>query len=125
MPVIDQEFCKPTSRAESRWAFGEDMNRTDISGRLTHRDSLLRHHSIARFLILAIACTAAALGEDVKQLGNSPVGIRVTHLLGFEGARNNANGTLTIVAGVLRFQKEGKSAVEVKIASVQDYVALR
>ena len=94
------------------------MNHTATPGCRTHTGSFLRHHSLATFLILAIACTA--IGEDVHQPGNSPVSIRVTHLLGFEGARNNANGTLTIAAGALRFHKDGKPPVEVKIASVQD-----
>ena len=83
-------------------------------------ESFLRLRSVTTFLILATACTAAALGQDVNRPGNSSVSIRVTHLLGFAGARNNANGTLTIRTDALQFQKEGKSAVEVKIASIQD-----
>jgi hypothetical protein len=96
------------------------MNRTAIPGCRRPGDSFLRHRSATTFLILTIACAAAAFGEDVNQPKNSPVSIRVTHLLGFEGAPNNANGTLTIATDALRFQREGKPAVEVKIVSVQD-----
>src|SRR5215471_4061580 len=96
------------------------MNNTAIPGCHTHSGSFLRQHSVATFLILAIACTAAAFGENINQPGKSPVSIRVTHLLGFEGAPNNANGTFAIANDVLRFQEEGKPAVEVKITSVQD-----
>ena len=63
---------------------------------------------------------ATAFGEDVNPPRNSPLSIRAIHLLGFEGAPNNANGTLTIATDALRFQMERKPAVEVKIASVQD-----
>jgi hypothetical protein len=96
------------------------MNRTAIPRCRRPGDSFLRHRSVTTFLILTIACIAAAFGEEVNQPRNSPVSISVTHLLGFEGAPNNASGTLTIATDALRFQKEGKPAVEVKIASVQD-----
>jgi hypothetical protein len=42
------------------------------------------------------------------------------HLMGFAGAPRNANGTLSIEADAIRFQKSGKSAVQVNIASIQD-----
>ena len=96
------------------------MNRTTIPWCRRPGDSFLRLRLVTTFLILATACAAAALGEDVNQPRKSPVSIRVTHLLGFEGARNNAHGTLIIRTDALQFQKEGKSAVEVKIASIQD-----
>jgi len=96
------------------------MNRTTIPWCRRPGDSFLRFRSVTTFLILATACAAAALGEDVNQPRKSPVSIRVTHLLGFEGAPNNATGTLTIATDALQFQKEGKPAVEVKIASVQN-----
>jgi len=44
------------------------------------------------------------------------------HLLGFEGARGNAGGTLSIEGDVLHFQKPGKPVVGIKIASVRDVV---
>src|SRR5262249_13065160 len=50
----------------------------------------------------------------------APISMHATHLLGFEGVRNNANGTLSIADNVLQFQKDGQPAVHVKIASVQD-----
>src|SRR5215467_140073 len=96
------------------------MNRTVIGWYSRPGGFFLRHRLITTFLILAIACTAAAFGEDVNQPRNSQVSTHVTHLLGFEGAPNNANGTLTIATDALRFQKKGKPTVEVKIASIQD-----
>src|SRR6266566_3994146 len=50
----------------------------------------------------------------------TPVSIRGTHLLGFESAKNNANGTLSIQEDALQFQKDGKPTEQVKVASVQD-----
>jgi hypothetical protein len=95
------------------------MNHTTIPSCRRPGGFFLRHRSVTTFLIVAIACTAATFGEDVNQPRNSPVSTRVTHLLGFAGAPNNANGTLTIATEVLKFQKQGQPAVEVKIASVQ------
>jgi hypothetical protein len=80
----------------------------------------LMRRSVVALLIVVIACGAAALGEDPAQSKNSAVDIRATHLLGFEGARNNANGTLSIQGDALQFQKSGKPAIQVKIASLQD-----
>lgn len=71
-------------------------------------------------LLILLAGWSAAAAQDVIQPANSPVSIRVTHLMGFEGASHNANGTLSIQDDSLQFQKSGKPAVEVKIASVQD-----
>jgi len=96
------------------------MNRTAIPWCRRPGGSCWRHVSVTTGLILAIACLAAAFGEDVHQPKNSTVSMHVTHILGFEGASNNANGTLTIASGALRFQKQGKPPVEVKVASVQD-----
>jgi len=45
--------------------------------------------------------------------------IRATHVLGFEGAKSNANGTLSIQETTLQFQKSGKPWVQIQIASVQ------
>lgn len=74
---------------------------------------------ILGFLIL-LAGWSAAVAQDTAQPANSSASVRVTHLMGFEGASHNANGTLSIQGDALQFQKSGKPAVEVKIASVQD-----
>jgi len=73
-------------------------------------------------LILLIWCGAAALAQNASEptKGTAPFSARVTHLLGFEGAANNAGGTLSIQGSALQFQKSGKPAVEVSIASVLD-----
>lgn len=73
-------------------------------------------------LLLLFTCTAASFGQKGSEPANSTVmfSVRATHLLGFEGARNNSTGMLSIQDRVLRFQKGSEPVVQVTIASVQD-----
>jgi hypothetical protein len=100
------------------------MNRT-----ATLRDE--RQHSIFLIVRLTVGLlsllicgsgSVAALAQSTGESGNSttPFSIRVTHLLGFESARSNANGTLSIQNTALQFQKSGQTAVQIEMASVQD-----
>ena len=81
----------------------------------------IRRAAVA-LLILLTWCSATAVAQNASQPVQSatPFSIRATHLLGFEGAPSNANGTLSIQDGALQFQKGGRLLVQVKIASVQD-----
>ena len=81
----------------------------------------IRRAAVA-LLILLTWCSAMAVAQNASQPTQSamPFSIRATHLLGFEGAPSNANGTLSIQDGALQFQKGGRLLVQVKIASVQD-----
>lgn len=105
---------------EFRIELGENMNSTDLPKDYMPDDYFMR--SRLRFLILLISCTIAAFAQAASQTNNSaaPFSIRATHLLGFEGAPINANGTLSVQDSALQFQKDGRPAVQVKIASVQD-----
>jgi hypothetical protein len=80
----------------------------------------LRSRPMIVFLILLLGLATVAVGEDVSPATNSPVALRVTHLLGFAGARKNAKGTLTIQSDALQFQKKGMTPVEIKISTIQD-----
>ena len=71
-------------------------------------------------LILLIGCSAAVLAQNASQPTTAPFSCHATHVLGFEGAKSNTSGTLSIQDKALQFQKNGKPAVQVKIASVQD-----
>jgi len=73
-----------------------------------------------RLLILLILSTTVAFAQNGSQPSNPPLSIHATHILGFEGVKSNASGTLSIQNNSLQFQKEGKAAVRVQIASVQD-----
>jgi hypothetical protein len=73
------------------------------------------------FLILMVLyCGTAALSQNASEPKNPPIAMRATHLLGLEGARDNASGTLSIQGDALRFHKDEKSAGEIKIDSIQD-----
>jgi hypothetical protein len=75
---------------------------------------------LTAFLILVMACGTGAFAEDVSQKNNQPSSLPATHLLGFAGAPNNSRGTLSIEGDALQFKKNGKAAVQVKIAAVYD-----
>ena len=98
------------------------MNLTVVQWEHPPDAHLLMPHRILAYLILFIWCSVAAVAQNAGQPTNltAPFATRVTHLLGFAGATNNASGTLSIQDSALQFQKDGKPTVEVKIASVQD-----
>jgi len=61
-----------------------------------------------------------AFAQNASQSFNPPLSVQAAHVLGFESAKSNASGTLSIQDNSLQFQQEGKPAVRVQIASVQD-----
>ena len=93
------------------------MNCTVVTLNKTAEGFLQR--PILGFLILLVGWSAA-LAQEAAQPANSPVSVRVTHLMGFEETAHNSKGTLSIQSDGLQFKKSGKPAVEVKIVSVQD-----
>jgi len=101
------------------------MNRRVVPVEHTPHGSMLMPHRVWTYLILLIGCAVGTLAQNANEPTNltAPFSARVTHLLGFEGAANNAGGTLSIQGGALRFQKSGNPGVEVSIASVQDVFA--
>jgi len=66
------------------------------------------------------SATAFAQNDGRAENVTAPLGIRATHILGFASAKNNANGRLSIQDDALQFQANGRPAVQVKIASIQD-----
>ena len=79
---------------------------------------LRKRRFLMAFLILVMACGTGAFAEDVRQPNNPPSSLPATHLLGFADARNNSKGTVSIEGDALQFKKNGKAAVQVKIASI-------
>lgn len=73
-----------------------------------------------RLPILLLLSCAAGFAQNASQPISSPLSVRTTHILGFEGAESNAGGTLSIQENSLQFQRNGKAAVRLQIASVQD-----
>src|SRR5215467_10819515 len=71
-------------------------------------------------LALFIGWVGTLHAQTTNQPANTGTGFSVhaTHLLGFQDAPNNATGILSIQGDALQFQKEGRPAVQVKLASI-------
>jgi hypothetical protein len=98
------------------------MNRTAIQRDETQPSNFPIVRLTLGLLSLLIWCSAAANAQNAGGSENltAPFSIRATHIVGFEGAPSNASGTLSIQNTALKFQKSGKPAVQIDIASVQD-----
>jgi hypothetical protein len=98
------------------------MNQTAVRWCQSWNAFFLKTRLAAAFLLLLIWCSATALAQNADQPTNSaaPLNIRTTHLLGFEGVKNNAKGTLSFQGDTLQFQKGNKPPAQVKISSVRD-----
>jgi hypothetical protein len=71
-------------------------------------------------LTLVMLCFGtASLAQNASEPTNPPIAVRATHLLGLEGAQDNAGGTLSIHGDALQFRKDGRPAVEIKIDSIR------
>jgi hypothetical protein len=97
------------------------MNRTSIPWYRTPDVIFLMRRSAAALVIMMIWWSALTFAQNASQSTNAtkPLSIRATHLLGFRNTPGNANGTLSIQDDALQFEKSGKPAVQVKIASIQ------
>jgi hypothetical protein len=74
------------------------------------------------FLTLLLSLSAALIGQtqsDAQTPGPASA-THVTQVLGFEGSKHNATGDLKIQNGVMQFQHDGSTAVQVSISSIQD-----
>jgi len=97
------------------------MNRKTIPPYRTLDSYLLKGLPSLTFWTLLILCRDGALAQTASVTTDTSSSMRATHLLGFQGAKNNAKGMLSIQDNALQFQDSGKPAVQVqvKIASVQ------
>jgi len=97
------------------------MNRKTIPPYRTLDSYLLKGLPALTFWTLLILCRDGALAQTASVTTDTSSSMRATHLLGFQGAKNNAKGMLSIQDNALQFQDSGKPAVQVqvKIASVQ------
>jgi len=82
-----------------------------------HRSvSALRLGRLLAFLSLLV-CYHGIAQDNVAP---APKPLRVTHILGLQGLKENADGTLTIQAHILRFQPHEGNAAEIQVSSIQD-----
>ena len=74
-----------------------------------------------KILAVLICCgLTAAAQNSAQQEASKPVSIRATHLLGFENAKSNGTGTLSIQDDFLEFQQTGKASAHINVGSVRD-----
>jgi hypothetical protein len=83
-------------------------------------DKNMNSASVWCLLLITLYPGTAALAQNTSAPKNPSITIRATHLLGFEGARDNVNGTLSIEGDVLQFRKDGNPAVELRIDAIED-----
>jgi hypothetical protein len=96
------------------------MNRKTIPPYRMLDSYLLKGLPALTFWTLLILCSDGAFAQTAGATASTPFSIRATHLIGFEGAPDNANGNLLIQNDVLRFERDGKPAAQVSIASIQN-----
>ena len=97
------------------------MKRNPIPSRQTPVTSLQIGHGLACLTLLLSLC-ARSIGQTQSE-AQSPVpgpAIYVTHVLGFEGARQNATGDLKIQGDAVQLQRDGSPTAQVNISSIQD-----
>jgi len=75
----------------------------------------------AAYLILLLCCSTLMAQSPGGPTSSAPAPeIRATHLLGLEGASNNAIGELSIKDNELQFQKRGRPTVQLNIGCIQE-----
>jgi hypothetical protein len=97
------------------------MNRQPISS----RQSLVTSQAVGcgfAWLALLLCFSRGTIGQSSSEAQGSaaaPV-VHVTHLLGFEDVRPNANGQLRIQDNMVQFVQNGSPSAQVSISSIQD-----
>jgi hypothetical protein len=79
----------------------------------------LYHRAGMGLLVALICCGLTAAQNSTRQEASNPFSIRATHLLGFENAKSNCSGTVSIQDDSLQFQQPGKLGEHIKIGSVR------
>lgn len=71
-------------------------------------------------MILVAWCIANAHGQSQPENSAANSTLHARHILGFEDVSRNASGNLSIQENALRFQREGRPAAQISIASIQN-----
>jgi hypothetical protein len=71
-------------------------------------------------LLACLSLLVCYHGIAQDNVAPAPKSLRVTHILGLQGLKDNTNGTLTIQAPTLRFQPHDGNAAEIKVSSIQE-----
>lgn len=95
-----------------------DHSHVPCSHGKTHQE--VRCHAL--WLSTVLLCgSLTAPAQNIAPLGDAraPFSTRATHLLGFENAKNNSTGILSVQNDSLQFQQNGKPGAQVKVGSVR------
>jgi hypothetical protein len=89
------------------------------------RQSRVTSHAVGcgfAWLALLLCFSRATIGQTPSEPQGSAAGpiIHVTHLLGFEDVRPNANGQLRVQDNMVQFERNGSPSAQVSISSIQD-----
>jgi hypothetical protein len=73
-------------------------------------------------IALLLCFSRATIGQTASEAQGAAAGsvVHVTHLLGLEDVRHNTTGQLRIQGDMLQFQRDGSTAAQVNISSIQD-----
>src|SRR5215467_13406834 len=104
--------CSSSSRRRN-------MNRKCQSSTDPINTSLLLRGGLALLILLAWL-VATANGQSPVETLAARSSIHVQHVLGFEGVKHNTSGDLSIQDDNVLFQREGSSAAQVSITSIQN-----
>src|ERR1700722_17134919 len=87
-----------------------------------HRDIYSGGRLVLRLFALLICCNLTAPAQNNAQPGDGRVrsNIRAIHLLGFENAKSNCSGTLSIQHNLPQFQDTGKTSPHIGTSSIRD-----
>ena len=97
------------------------MNRYPIPS----RQFLVTSHAVGfgfACVALVLCFSRATIGQTPSEAQGAAAGsvVHVTHLLGFEDVRHNSKGQLRIRGDALQFQRNGSTAAQASISSIQD-----
>jgi hypothetical protein len=103
-------------------AIGGKMDRSVVPR--NQRSTCGLHRRAGMRIVVALICCGltAAAQNSTNEEASKPFSIRATHLLGFENAKSNCIGTLSVEDDSLQFRQTGKAGEHIKIASVRDIV---
>jgi hypothetical protein len=71
-------------------------------------------------LIVLLGCGGGVAAQDTGGMSSGSISrLRVTHIVGFGGAKNNTAGVLSLQGDSLRFEKRGSPGVQIAIRSIK------
>jgi hypothetical protein len=117
---VTQVGVLPAPLLAGNTAIGGKMDRTVVPR--NQRDVCRFHRRAGLRLLVALICCGLTAGAQnaAQQEASKPFSIRATHLIGFENAKSNCAGTLSIQDDFLQFQQTGKTSTHINIGSVRD-----